>query len=50
LLIRGIDNDRSIIWNHGTLAMWVWAADHFHGLLFLLMHFIAGRPSRGEEK
>jgi hypothetical protein len=29
--------------------MWAKAADHMHSLLFLLMHFTAGRPPRGEE-
>ncbi len=49
LFIKGIDNDRSIIWNQNVLAMWARAADRMHALLFLLMHFTAGGPPRGEE-
>jgi hypothetical protein len=49
LFIKGIDNDRSIIWNQNALAMWARAADRMHALLFLLMHFTAGGPPHGEE-
>jgi hypothetical protein len=31
------------------LAMWAKVADCMHALLFLLMHFTAGNPPRGEE-
>jgi len=49
LFIKGTGDDRSIIWNPDALAMWARAANHVHALLFLLMHFIAGGPPRGEE-
>jgi hypothetical protein len=49
LFIKGMDNDRCIIWNQNALAMWARAVDRMHVLLFLLMHFTAGGPPRGEE-
>jgi hypothetical protein len=49
LFIKGMDNDQCIIWNQNALAMWARAADRMHALLFLLMHFTAGGPPRGEE-
>jgi hypothetical protein len=49
LFIKGTNNDQSIIWNQNALAMWARAADHMHALLFLLMHFTADGPPRGEE-
>ncbi len=49
LFIKGTNDDRSIIWNQNALTMWARAADRMHALLFLLMHFTAGDPPRGEE-
>jgi hypothetical protein len=49
LFVKGIDADRSIVWNQNALAMWAKAADRMHALLFLLMHFTAGGPRCGEE-
>ncbi len=49
LFVKGINGDRSIIWNQNALAMWAKVADCMHALLFLLMHFTAGNPPRGEE-
>ncbi len=49
LFIKGTNNDRSIIWNQNALAMWARAVDRMHALLFLLMHFTASSPPRGEE-
>ncbi len=49
LFVKGTGDDRSILWNPDALAMWARAADRVHALLFLLMHFIAGSPPRGEE-
>ncbi|CAK9868447.1 unnamed protein product [Sphagnum jensenii] len=37
------------MWNPDALAMWARAADRVHALLFLLLHFIASGPPRGEE-
>ncbi len=34
IFIKGIDNDRSIIWNQNALAMWARAADRMLALLF----------------
>jgi len=47
--VKGIASDRSIVWNQNALAMWAKAANRMHALLFLLMHFTAGGPLRGEE-
>jgi hypothetical protein len=49
LFVKGTEGDRSIAWNQNALAMWAKAADRMHALLFLLMHFTAGGPPRGEE-
>jgi hypothetical protein len=49
LFVMRTDNDRSIVWNQNALAIWAKAANHMHALLFLLMHFTAGGPPRGEE-
>jgi hypothetical protein len=49
LFIKGTNDDRSIIWNQNALTMWARAADCMHALLFLLMHFTADGPPRGEE-
>jgi hypothetical protein len=46
---QGIDNNKSIIWNHAALAMLVQATNRFHGLFFLLMHFIVGGQTCGEK-
>ncbi len=34
LFVKGIDDDRSIIWNQNALAMWAKATDYMHALLF----------------
>jgi hypothetical protein len=49
LFIKGTNDNRSIIWNQNALTMWARVADRMHALLFLLMHFTAGGPPRGEE-
>ncbi len=49
LFVKGTDRDRSIVWNQNALALWAREADRMHALLFLLMHFTAGGPPRGEE-
>ncbi len=49
LFIKGTNDDRFIIWNQNALTMWARAANRMHALLFLLMHFTAGGPPRGEE-
>ncbi len=49
LFVKGTDGDRSIVWNQNALVLWAKAADRMHALLFLLMHFTAGDPARGEE-
>jgi hypothetical protein len=49
LVIKGTNDNRSIIWNENALAMWAQVANRMHALLFLLMHLTAGGPFRGEE-
>jgi hypothetical protein len=49
LFVKGTNGDRSIVWNQNALALWAKAADRMHALLFLLMHFTASGPPRGEE-
>jgi len=49
LFIKGIDNDRSIIWNQNVLAMWAQVTDRMHALLFLPMHFTTNGPPRDKQ-
>jgi hypothetical protein len=49
LLVKGINDDESIIWNCNVLAMWAQIVNYFHITSFLLMHFIVGGWMHGEE-
>lgn len=49
ILVKGINDDESIIWNHNALAMWARIVDYFHIMSFLLMHFIVGGWMHGEK-
>ncbi len=42
LLVKCINDDESIIWNHIALAMWAQIVNYFHIMSFLFMHFIVG--------
>jgi hypothetical protein len=42
LLVKGINDDESIIWNCNVFAMRTRIVDYFHIMSFLLMHFIVG--------